>query len=154
MSLDDATATRVVEALEEYQRLSLDTLDENRSDPEACVRALVRLHLDWTGRDPDLARLVSRHRNAVMAGPGGERLTASNRRWFSEMNAWIDEQARTGRMEPVSFNLMHAVVFAPTQEIAKLWLAGLLKKPLGSYSPALEDAAWAAMSALPSRARD
>jgi len=149
MSEPDGLA--VVEALERYQRLSVEVLERHEADPEAAVKGLISLHLSWTEEDPERARTVSRGRNAAAAGAHGDRLAISNREWFGQMKAWIDSQAAAGRIEPVSFNLLHAVVFAPTQEIAKLWLAGRLKRPLDEYASALGKAAWAAVSALPSR---
>lgn len=142
---------QVLVALEDYQRLSMETLNGNATDPEAGLKALVSLHLSWTESDPERARMVSRHRNEVAAGPLAERLIKSNVEWFTQMKEWIESQAAAGRIDPVSFNLLHAVVFAPTQEIAKLWLAGRLKRPLGSYTDALGEAAWAAVRALPPR---
>jgi hypothetical protein len=144
-------AGQVIDALERYQHRTMSVLDENEADPEAAVKGLVRLHLEWTEEDRDRAVLVSRNRNEVAAGPLGERLAARNREWFSTMKAWINCQAEAGRIEPVSFNLLHAVVFAPTQEIAKLWLAGRLKRPLDSYADALGEAAWASVRSLPAR---
>ena len=79
---------------------------------------------------------------------------ASNQRYFAAMKTWIDLQAEGGRLPALSFNLMHAVIFAPTQEIAKLSLAGRLKKPLPDYAEGLGDAAWAALLALPEREKD
>lgn len=144
-------AELVVSELENYQRLSMAALAENETDPEAGLKALVALHLSWTEEDPDRARMVSRHRNEAAAGPLGERLATSNREWFAQMKQWIDSQAAAGRIEPVSFNLLHAVVFAPTQEIAKLWLAGRLRRPPAEYAEPLGDAAVAAVKALPAR---
>ncbi len=141
----------VIEALERYQRLSVEVLERHVTDPEAAVKGLVALHLSWTEEDPERARTVGRRRNDAAAGKHGDRLAQSNREWFAQMKAWIDSQAATGRIEPVSFNLLHAVIFAPTQEIAKLWLAGRLKKPLDGYAGPLGEAAWAAISALPPR---
>lgn len=149
MSESDELA--VAEALERYQRLSVEVLERHEANPEAAVKGLIALHLSWTEEDPDRARTVSRGRNAVAAGVHGNRLAQSNREWFTQMKTWIDSQAAVGRIEPVSFNLLHAVIFAPTQEIAKLWLAGRLKRPLDRYSGPLGEAAWAAVSALPPR---
>ena len=153
MSDDGEIAAQVVAALEDHQRRTVEILEREGDDAETVVKSLVRLHLEWTEEDRERAITVSRHRNAVAAGPLGERLAAANRDWFSTMKAWIDAQAEAGNIEPVSFNLLHAVVFAPTQEIAKLWLAGRLKRPLASYADALGDAAWAAVCALPARDR-
>ena len=153
MSDDGEIAGQVVAALEDHQRRTVEILEREGDDAETVVKSLVRLHLEWTEEDRERAITVSRHRNAVAAGPLGERLAAANRDWFSTMKAWIDAQAEAGSIEPVSFNLLHAVIFAPTQEIAKLWLAGRLKRPLASYADALGDAAWAAVCALPARDR-
>jgi hypothetical protein len=144
-------AERVVGELEDYQRRSMEALRRHETDPEAGIRALVGLHLAWTEEDPDRARMISRHRNEVAAGPFGERLAESNREWFGQMKQWIDSQASAGRVKPVSFNLLHAVVFAPTQEIAKLWLAGRLKRSPAEYADSLGNAAVAAVLSLPSR---
>ena len=151
METTDEIAESVVTALEDYQRLSIEVVTENADDPEAAVKGLVALHLNWTDENRETATTIARHRNAVAAGPLGERLTASNKEFFASMKTWIDRQSETGRMRPVSFNLMHAVTFAPTQEIAKLALAGRLKKPLPQYAEALGDAAWAGLRALPER---
>jgi hypothetical protein len=141
----------VVDELERYQRLSLEVLEANAGSPGDALRGLVALHLGWTEEDPDRARTVSRHRNEAIAGPHGPRLVESNREWFTRMKQWIDAEADAGALEPVSFNLLHAVVFAPAQEIAKLWLAGRLRRPLSEYAGPLGDAAVAAVGALPPR---
>ena len=148
---DTDLAERVISELENYQRLSMDVLARHETDPEAGLRALVALHLSWTEEDPERARLIARHRNEVAAVPLGERLANSNREWFGRMKKWIDSQADAGRIAPVSFNLLHAVVFAPTQEVAKLWLAGRLKRSPAEYAGPLGDAAVAAVNALPAR---
>lgn len=149
----DAIAERVIEALEAYQQLSIDVVMDGAEDPEAAVKGLVALHLNWTAENPDTSRLITKHRHAVIAGPHRERLMASNREYFAAMKVWIDQQAESGRLPALSFNLMHAVIFAPTQEIAKLWLAGRLKKPPAEYAGPLGDAAWAGLLALPERER-
>ncbi|MGK2931554.1 MAG: hypothetical protein ACSLFD_02050 [Solirubrobacterales bacterium] len=150
----DEIADRVITALEDYQHLSIEVVTENDDDPEAAVKGLVSLHLKWTEDNRETAKLIALHRNAAAAGPLGDRLLASNKEFFASMKAWIDRQAETGTLPPVSFNLMHAVTFAPTQEIAKLALSGRLKKPLPAYAEALGDAAWAGLVALPGRSRD
>lgn len=150
----DEIAETVVTALEDYQQLSIAVVTENSDDPEAAIKGLVALHLSWTEANRETATLISRHRNAVATGPLGERLQASNRDYFASMKIWIDRQSEAGRLPAMSFNLMHAVIFAPTQEIAKLALASRLKKPLADYAEALGDAAWAGLLTLPERSRD
>ena len=137
----------IIEALEEYQRSSLEVLDSNRGDPEAAVKGLVSLHIAWTAGDPDRARLVSSGRNRVMAGPLGPRLRESNAVWMADLRKWLDEERETGGVGVGSIAILHAVVFAPTQEIARLWLAGLLPRDLEDYREPLAEAAWAGITA-------
>ena len=51
-------------------------------------------------------------------------------------------------MPPMSFNVMHAIVFAPTQELAKLYLGGRLRKNPTEYALVMGDAAWAGLQAV------
>lgn len=137
----------VVEALTDYQQRTTATYETHADDPEACVKNLIRLHLGWTEEDPDRARLVSRYRNPVMAGPGRERLTESNTAYFEQTKRWMERSRESGAMPALSFNILHALVFAPTQELAKLWLGGRLKRQPTEYADAMGDAAWAGITA-------
>jgi len=151
---EELPVEEVISALEDYQRRTIDLYRENPGDPESCVKALVRLHLSWTEEDPERARMVARHRNAVIAGPGRDRLNESNRAYFAETKRWIDESVEAGEMPPVSFNVMHALVFAPTQELAKHWLGGRLGKEPTAYAAQMGEAAWAGLLAAGNASRN
>lgn len=143
---EEVPVDEVVSALEEYQRRTIGLYREHADDPETCVRELVRLHLAWTEENPDRARMVSRYRGQVMAGPGRERLTEANRSYFEQSRSWMTHAAERG-MPPVSFNVLHALVFAPTQELAKHWLGGRLRRLPTEYADAMGAAAWAGIVA-------
>jgi hypothetical protein len=138
---------RIVEALEDYQRKSLEVLLGNGGNPEAAVKGLIDLHIEWTAGDPDLARLVSAGRHGAMAGPLGPRLRESNGRWMGELRDWLDRERKSSQLPIGSIAILHAVVFAPTPEISKLWLAGLLPRDLEDYRRPLAEAAWAGITA-------
>ena len=144
---EELPVEEVLSALEEYQRRTVGLYREHAGDPESCVKALVRLHLDWTEEDPDRAKMVSRYRAPVMAGPGKDRLNSSNAAYFEESKHWLESSVESGAMPPLSFNILHALVFAPTQELAKLWLSGRLKKQPTEYAFPMGDAACAGMLA-------
>ena len=94
-----------------------------------------------------LARKVAAGRNRAMEGPLGPRLRESNGRWMAELRAWLESERKTGGIPFGSVAILHAVVFAPTQEISRLWLAGLLPRDLEDYRLPLAEAAWAGVSA-------
>ncbi|MBN8870706.1 MAG: hypothetical protein J0H66_12565 [Solirubrobacterales bacterium] len=143
----DLPVEEVLAALTDYQQRTIDLYRMHAGDPEACVKALVRLHLGWTEEDPDRAKLVGRYRAPVMAGPGKEQLTASNAAYFEASKRWMRESTESGGMPSVSFNVLHALVFAPTQELCKHWLGGRLKKDPTEYAEAMGAAAWAGIVA-------
>ena len=144
---EELPVEEVLPALDDYQRQQVGLYREHADDPEGCVKALVRLHLDWTEADPERAKLVSRYRGPVMAGPGKDRLNSFNAAYFAESKQWLKGSVESGAMPPVSFNILHALVFAPTQELAKLWLGGRLKKTPSEYAAPMGDAAWAGILA-------
>jgi len=143
----DLPVEEVLTALTDYQQRTIELYREHAVDPKACVKALVRLHLEWTEEDPGRAKLVGRYRAPVMAGPGKDRLTASNRAYFEESKRWLNESVESGRMPSVSFNILHALVFAPTQELCKHWLGGRLGKDPTAYAESMGEAAWAGILA-------
>ena len=144
----DLHADEIIDALEEYQRLTIDLFRRNQTDPEACVKGLVKLHLDWTEENREVAILINKHRTAVINGPGKDRLSASNATFFNASREWMKDQAESGRMPSMSFNVMHAIVFAPAQELAKLYLRDRLRKAPSEYAEAMGDAAWAGLQAI------
>ncbi|MDQ2621423.1 MAG: hypothetical protein M3Y45_00100 [Actinomycetota bacterium] len=144
---DGLPVDEVIAALEEYQRLTIAIFERNPDDPEACINGLISLHLKWTEEDPDRAKMVSRHRNAVMAGPGRERLSAANAEYFQATRAWLKSDAVADQLPGLSFNVMHALVFAPSQELAKHWLGGRLREAPTAYADRMGRAAWAGLLA-------
>ena len=133
---------QVLAWLEEYRDLSLDVIEQSAGDPESAVRGLVSLHVEWTEGDPARARAVAAGRARLAAGALGGRLKASNRILFGRLSEWVSGARREGAIRTDSVALLHALVFAPTQELARLHLAGLLDRPLGDYREDLAQAAW------------
>lgn len=142
---DDPGDGRVLAWLEEYRDLSLEVLEANRDDAEGAVRGLVALHVSWTEEDPERARAVAAGRGRLAAGPLAPKLKDSNRTLFASLRDWAQSAREAGEIETDSTALLHALVFAPTQELARLHLAGLLDRPLGEYRDLLADAAWEAV---------
>ena len=136
---------QVLAWLEEYRDLSLAVIEANSGDPEGAVRGLVDLHVGWTEEDPDRARAVAAGRAGLAAGPLGPELTESNRILFRALSGWVRGASEAGTIRTNSVALLHALVFAPTQELARLHLAGLLDRPLSEYREDLGQAAWASV---------
>jgi AcrR family transcriptional regulator len=147
-SKDGVLAALVVGALTDYQDALLSTLAAHAGDARGGVRAGVALHLRWCEDNARAARLIVAYRNAVAAGAGREPLRAANRAFLRGVRRWLAVHQAAGAIPEADVNLIHAVVFAPAQELASLWLAGRVKRRPTASADALGDAAWAALQAL------
>lgn len=148
-SRDGVIAALVLEAFADYQGGILRLLSEHAEDARAGIEGLVEHHLDWVERNPEDARLLMTRRDKVAAGPYGDRLSEQNREFLRAVGGWLDSQVEAGRMPALGIDLVHALAFAPAQELSSLWLAGRIESPPTAFSARLAPAAWAAILAVP-----
>jgi hypothetical protein len=85
--------------------------------------------------------------------PGSAELEEMNRKLAAAYQAWLAPLIERGRVRPTSMVVLNAIVTGPTHSIARRWLAGRLTTPLHAYVDELTDAACAALSGTPARAR-
>ena len=137
-------AALYVEAMRSYQQGVLAELDRDRS-ARAAVHALVRHHLRWIADHPDLARYLFTQREPEVLLASQAPLRELNRELFARVRGWIDEQARTGAIRRLPFDVFHAVVLGPAQEFARHWLAGRAETSLAAAERSLAAAAWNAV---------
>ncbi|HEU0024621.1 MAG TPA: TetR family transcriptional regulator [Thermoleophilaceae bacterium] len=134
-------AALYVEALRDYQRGYLAVLG-GESDAEAGMRAVVRHHLRWVERNPDLARFLLTSRET-----GGDELRELNAEMLMATARWLRPQVEAGTVEPIPLDLYYTVLIGPSQEFARHWLKGRMKSSIKKAERVLGDAAWAALRA-------
>lgn len=142
----DDTEALVLAYLAAYQDEVLTALQGRADDPREAIGALVRLHLSWTETDPERARLVAVSRAALAAGPRAGELTGLNRRFFGAIGRWLNADA-SGALRALPLDVIHALVFAPAQEICRAWLDGRSAAAPTTYADQLAAAAWAGLIA-------
>lgn len=146
-SKEGVRAALLLDAVKDYQERLLAVLDEHPRDARGGVLDAVASHLRWTEEHARDARLLIEHRDTLAAGPGRDRLHKLNRHFLKRTSAWLQVQADAGRSARVPVDTAHAIVFAPAQEISRLWLTGRLKVSPATYADVLGDAAWAGLNA-------
>lgn len=141
---EDLAAALYVESLRDYQAGFVRTLKRHRDAREG-IRATVRHHLRWIGRNPDRARFLFGMREAV--GPREADLVEMNRRFFAEVSAWVRPHLSAGEMRRLPVDVAYVLWIGPAQEYARNWLGG--RGPTGPerVAPVLADAAWDALRA-------
>jgi len=135
-----------IEGLRGYQEGFLEALDRHPDDAEGGVRALVRHHLRWVERNPQLAQFLMNRRETELRVATEARLRELNRAFFPRVNAWVGGHARTGTMRPLPADLLEPILLGPCQEFARLWLAGRARSSLRSAERELAEATWRAVA--------
>lgn len=146
-SKEGVLAALLVEIIESYQQAVLTALDDLPDDARGGVHGIVAAHLRWTEDNRDNARLLHQYREQVARGRGREQVAHLNQRFRERSAAWLDHQAESGALPAIPVEVAHAIVFAPAQEVCRLWLSGKPFASPTSFSAALGAAAWAGLLA-------
>jgi AcrR family transcriptional regulator len=129
-----------LEGLRDYQDGFLAALIGSASTRDG-IKAGVLQHLSWIVSNRERARFLFLGRAA------SERSLAElNRRFLGAVTKWIAPAVKCGELRDLTPELLTALWIGPSQELARLWLAGRTKSPLMDAAPVLADAAWKSLS--------
>jgi AcrR family transcriptional regulator len=142
---EQIAASLYVGGLADYQAGLGATLQRNPG-AEGGVRAIVRHHLRWVVANPQLARFLSDRRETELVEATASRVRELNRTAFARFREWHARHAAAGLLRDLPFDLLHAIVLGPAQELSRHWLAGNTSLSPTKAERALADAAWRALS--------
>lgn len=134
-----------VEGLRSYQAGFLQVLERHPGDAEAAIRALVRHHLRWVERSPELAQFLMNRRETELLRATEARVRELNRGFFPRVTGWFERHARAGSLRPLPPDLLEPVLLGPCQEFSRLWLAGRTRSSLRRAQAELAEATWNAV---------
>lgn len=135
---------RIVEA---NQGVLLAVLDAYPDDARSGVLQTVAQHLDWVETHRDDARLLIEYRQQVTRGPGRDQICKLNHHFLARSEKWLARQAAIGALPVLRVEVAHAVVFAPAQEVSRLWLTRRGFPAPTTFTASLSAAAWAGLRA-------
>lgn len=133
------------ETLADYQAGLLGVLDA-AGDTRAGIEGAVRHHVHWVVEHPDRARYLLVGTEARAALVGRRDLREQNRRFFARVNGWLAPRLAAGELRSVSPEVLHALWVGPSQELARHWLEGRVKRRPTEDAGVLAAAAWDALS--------
>ena len=133
-----------VEGLRGYQEGFVRAL-EDHAEAEAAIRALVRHHLRWVERNPDLARFLMNRRETELRIATEARVRELNREFFPRVARWVEGHVEAGALRPLPPDLWEPVLLGPSQELSRLWLAGRTRISLRRAERELAQATWRAV---------
>ena len=140
-----------LDALKRFQDGFAQTLRRSRI-AEAGIRGGVRFHAKWVREHPDLARLLLADQDPAVRQAAAAELEERNERFFGAVREWHAEHVENTILRDLPFDLIYALWLGPSQELARLWLAGATRRSPDRAAKELADGAWAALT-LPAGAR-
>jgi AcrR family transcriptional regulator len=146
-SKDGVLAALLCRIVEDNQAVLLAVLDTYRGDARAGVLQTVAQQLYWVETHRYDARLLIEHREHVARGPVREQVRKLNHHFLAESQKWLARQAASGGLPQLRVEVAHAVVFAPAQEVCRLWLTRRAFPAPTTFTASLGEAAWAGLNA-------
>lgn len=146
-SKDGIAGALYVESLDDFQRGLVRAIDLRNPDAERAIRAGVGHYLEWTDANRDRAGLMLRRREIEVTAARQEDIARLNRRLFDELERWRRPLIAAEEIADLPLPLFYAIWFGPAQEYARAVIDGPapLDASLSEATPALADAAWAAL---------
>ena len=108
---------------------------------------MVRHHLRWVEGDPSLAKFLMGRRETELRLATEARVRELNRDFFPRVEAWMERRVQSAALRPLPADLWEPVLLGPSQEFARLWLAGRTRISLRRAERELADATWNAVRA-------
>jgi AcrR family transcriptional regulator len=133
-----------VEGLRGYQDGLVRALESHRG-AEAGIHALVRHHLRWVERNPQLAQFLANRREIELRSATEARVRELNRAFLPRVAAWVERHVEMGELRALPFDLWEPVLLGPCQELARLWLAGRIRITLRGAERDLAETTWRAV---------
>jgi AcrR family transcriptional regulator len=133
-----------IAGLRDYQHGFLRALERN-PDARSAIHALVRHHLRWVERNPQLAKFLMNRRETELRSATEARVRELNRGFLPRVAAWVQRQVAAQALRPLPIDLWEPVLLGPSQELARLWLAGRTEITLRAAEPELAETTWRAV---------
>ncbi len=136
----DLAAGVLTEGMQECQQAVLTALGATTGADG--VRAGVRALLGWVNSNVEMARFVFADAPDEVLLAAEPVFGSYNRRYVQDVTAWlVDQDLLRGR----SFEVVHALWFGPSMELARYWLRGRGRITPSAAAAELSAAAWRAV---------
>jgi len=141
----EVAATLYLETLGAYQAAFARELLAH-DDARAGIEAVVRQHLRWVGRNPELASYLTHCREPEVVAASEARVQELNQGFFGSVAGWLGRFAQGGTIRALPPDLYYALWMGPAEVFTRLWLAsGRSKSALTHAQKTLPPAAWEAL---------
>lgn len=122
-----------------YWDHALAAVERHRGDPVEALGAAVRAALDYQERHPRRHNFMIECASSTWMRAHAAPVQALNEEFTRRFLAWGAPHAAAGRLRALDPQLVAALVFGPSQWLARSWLTGLTPEPPTHHADALVD---------------
>jgi AcrR family transcriptional regulator len=122
-----------------YWDHAIAAVEAFEGDPVEALGAAVRATLAYQQANPERHNFMIECASSSWTRAHAEPVQALNAEFTQRFLAWGAPHAMAGRLRPIDPQLVAALVFGPSQWLARSWLTGLTPQPPTHYADMLVD---------------
>ncbi|MCR5871601.1 MULTISPECIES: TetR/AcrR family transcriptional regulator [unclassified Sphingomonas] len=122
-----------------YWEHAIAAVEAHDGDPVDALGAAVRATLAYQQEHPERHNFMIECASSTWTRAHAEPVQALNAEFTTRFIAWGAPHVMAGRLRPIDPQLVAALVFGPSQWLARSWLTGLTPEPPTHYADMLVD---------------
>ena len=115
---------------------------------ERGVRALVSGYLGWVSENPGFAKYLLTMRHAEFMESTERSVNEMNAEFAEGLREWVEGFVARGELPAIEYDLYRAILFGPSEQFARYWLADRTTTDLAKAGRLLAESAWNSLQAL------
>lgn len=144
-SKEQLAAAVYLEGITEYQQGLIEALSLKK-EARSGIKAIITYHLTWVAENPRWAQYLFQQRHAHFMSNSDNKINTLNKTFAEGIAAWFKEQIQHGKIRPMPWDLIIAVLLGPCQEYSRLYLSGKAASSIKEAIKVLSNSAWKALS--------
>jgi AcrR family transcriptional regulator len=140
-SKDGIAAILYLDALSNYYD-ELDRVLARKTNAEGLIRKVIRHHINWSVKNPELTRYLLRNRRLPAIAPIEEKIQSLIKSKLRDLLDYLHVAVAGGEVRSYPNSAYIAIIFGPCHEVVRLWSFNELRGNVEEIRDALCDAAW------------
>jgi len=130
-----------LDALSNYYD-ELDRVLARKTNAEGLIRKVIRHHINWSVKNPELTRYLLRNRRLPAIASIEEKIQALIKAKLRDLLDFLHAAVSRGEVRQYPNSAYIAIIFGPCHEVVRLWSFNELRGNVEEIRDSLCDAAW------------
>jgi AcrR family transcriptional regulator len=140
-SKDGIASVLYLDALSNYYD-ELDRVLTRKTNAEGLIRKVIRHHVNWSVKNPELTRYLLRNRRLPAIASIEEKIQTLIKSKLRDLLEFLRAAVSRGEVRQYPNSAYIAIIFGPCHEVVRLWSFNELRGNVEEIRDCLCDAAW------------